>query len=197
MVDLFFSAKNDLAKNRAELNKVDKRDGDHGDNMVDNFEIITEAMKEKKKSSPSVKLNHAGKTLEKSTNEISGKMLAEGLKRASRRFKGQKTLSQEDAILLTYLLLGVATQVKKKKPSYYRRFFDRLFGRRGKKKFDVEDAAHLLETGLEILNAAQPSITALETLAENIATASSMGRSSSHRAASSKLVSKSFIKNIR
>lgn len=194
MVDLFIGAKKDLEKNRADLNEVDKRDGDHGDNMVDNFDIITEAMKEKPQSKPSTKLNHAGKTLKKRSSEISGQMLAEGLRRAAKRFKGKHSLSQEDAVLLSYILLGVSTGTSKK--CIISRFFDWLFGK-SDGEFGSEDFENLLETGLAFLDAKQSGKTTLDSLVDSIVAVSEMGTSSNHRAVSSKLVSSSFMRNIR
>jgi hypothetical protein len=196
MVDLFMSAKKDLEKNKSELNRVDKQDSDHGDNMVDNFEIITKAMKEKKGASPSVKLNHAAKTLNKKTKEISGQMLVKGLRRAAKRLKGKKSLTKEDAVLLTYLLIGVVTEISKKDKSAIKKFFDWLFGRKDR-ELDSDDVENLLNAGLALIEAKQSGKITLESLIDKIVAASDMGTSSSHRAISSKIVSSSFMKQIQ
>lgn len=196
MVDLFIGAKKDLEKNRGELNNVDKLDGDHGNNMVENFDIITEAMKEKPQSKPSTKLNHASKSLRKRTSEISGLMLSDGLKRAAKKFRGKKTLNREDAVLLTYLLLGVAADTSKEKKCLITRFFDWLFCK-SDEKLDSKDLETLLDAGLTFLNANQSGKNTLDSLVDSIIAASSMGTSSDHRMVSSKLVSSSFMKNIK
>ncbi len=195
MVDLFIGAKKDLEKNRVELNKIDKADGDHGDNMVTNFDIITETMKKKPQSKPSTKLSHASKSLRKKTPEISGKMYADGLKRAAKRFKGKKALNKEDAVLLSYLLLGVATDSSKDKKNLIKRFFNWLFCM-SDEEIDSKDFETLLNAGLTFLNAKQSGKTTLDSLVDSIIASSVIGKSSNHRMVSSKLISSSFMRNI-
>ena len=54
LANLFQSVTGTLSQNRATLNEADTQNHDHGDNMVDTFEVITRAMKEKKGADPAV-----------------------------------------------------------------------------------------------------------------------------------------------
>jgi len=47
LFSLFGSVTKTLQENKAKLNKADTYNGDHGDNMVEIFSTITEAMTEK------------------------------------------------------------------------------------------------------------------------------------------------------
>ena len=53
LASLFQSVTGQLQNKKDELNEADQYNHDHGDNMVDTFEVITQAMKEKKNASPS------------------------------------------------------------------------------------------------------------------------------------------------
>ena len=48
LANLFQTVTGTLSQNRETLNEADTYNHDHGDNMVDTFEVITQAMKEKK-----------------------------------------------------------------------------------------------------------------------------------------------------
>ena len=63
LASLFQSVTGTLAKNKKKLNAADEENHDHGDNMVDTFEVITQAMKEKANADPADQLAYASQLL--------------------------------------------------------------------------------------------------------------------------------------
>jgi len=56
LAQLFQTVTGTLSDNRQQLNDADDGNHDHGDNMVDTFEVITQAMKQKKGADPADQL---------------------------------------------------------------------------------------------------------------------------------------------
>jgi hypothetical protein len=110
LVKLFSAASKVLTKNQESLNAADTYNHDHGDNMVEIFDVITRAMKEKKGSSPADQLEYASQLLRQKTQSGSGQVYASGLERAAQAFVG-KTLTQENVGTLIQSLFG-AQEVK-------------------------------------------------------------------------------------
>ncbi|MBT3240319.1 MAG: DAK2 domain-containing protein, partial [Chloroflexi bacterium] len=104
LLSLFNNVSGVLQKNKTSLNKADDHNGDHGDNMVQTFEMITQAMKEKSGADPADQLAYASQLLRKSKSG-SAKLYAEGLGKASNEFEGQK-ITQQNAMQLIQTLMG-------------------------------------------------------------------------------------------
>ncbi len=104
LLSLFKNVSGVLQDNKSSLNKADDHNGDHGDNMVQTFEMITRAMKEKSGADPADQLAYAGQLLRKSKSG-SAKLYAEGLGKASNEFEGQK-VTQQNAMQLIQTLMG-------------------------------------------------------------------------------------------
>ena len=95
-----------MQENRATLNAADEYNHNHGDNMVDTFQLITQAMAEKKASSPSTQLAYASQKLSSQAQTGSAKLYAEGLAQAAQKVKGQTRISPESAMTLVQALMG-------------------------------------------------------------------------------------------
>jgi hypothetical protein len=102
---LFQTVTGTLAKNKESLNNADTNNHDHGDNMVNTFELITRAIKEKKDANPSDQLAYAAEIL-RGQNSGSAQLYAKGLSQASQQFQGQQVTS-DNAMTLIPTLLGV------------------------------------------------------------------------------------------
>ena len=63
LASLFSAVTKTLQENQAALNDADEYNHDHGDNMVENFKLITQATKKKKGAPPSAQLYYASATL--------------------------------------------------------------------------------------------------------------------------------------
>jgi len=95
-----------MKENRASLNSADEFNHNHGDNMVDTFQTIAQAMKEKKGSPPSEQLAFAGQKLGQTAQSGSAKLYSEGLAQAAERVKGQSAITPESAMMLVQALMG-------------------------------------------------------------------------------------------
>ena len=104
LAQLFQTVTGTLTSNRQQLNDADDNNHDHGDNMVDTFEVITQAMKEKKGADPADQLEYAAQML-RQRKSGSSQMYAKGLEQASQQFQGQQ-VTPANAMTLIQSLLG-------------------------------------------------------------------------------------------
>ena len=102
---LFQTVVGTLAQNKDSLNNADTNNHDHGDNMVNTFQLITRAMKEKKDANPSDQLAYAAEILRQQKSG-SAQLYARGLSQASQQFQGQQVTS-DNAMTLIHTLIGV------------------------------------------------------------------------------------------
>jgi hypothetical protein len=112
-VDLYtlFKAVNQALKdNKTSLNEADSYNHDHGNNMVNNFKVITKALKERKGASPTDQLAYASQVLSRSSNSGSAQMYSQGLAQAATRLKGQPAVTSANAMDLVQALLGGGQQ---------------------------------------------------------------------------------------
>jgi hypothetical protein len=105
LAKLFSAASKVLVKNQDSLNQADAYNHDHGDNMVEIFEVITRAMKDKKGASSADQLEYASQLLRQKTTSGSGQQYAQGLARAAQAFAG-KTLTKQNAGTLIQQIFG-------------------------------------------------------------------------------------------
>ena len=102
---LFQTAGKTVGSNRESLNQADEYNHDHGDNMVQIFNVITEAVKAKKKAEPSDQLAYASELLRKQSQSGSAQLYSQGLANAAQRFQG-KQVTKDNAVQLIQTLLG-------------------------------------------------------------------------------------------
>jgi len=106
LASLFGVALKALKSNRQDINQLDGHNGNHGDNMVENMRIITEALKAKRSEEPSDALQYASQVLQEQGKGGSGQYYAQGLSQAADRFQGQNQLSPNDIMPLLNAILG-------------------------------------------------------------------------------------------
>jgi hypothetical protein len=105
MAQLFGAVAGTLAENRQSLNKADVHNHDHGDNMVQIFNLVTQVMQQNKSADPASQLAQASKALAGSQSG-SAQLYAGGLAQAAKQFKGQEQVTLENALPLVQTLLG-------------------------------------------------------------------------------------------
>jgi len=105
LLKLFQTAGKTVGSNRESLNQADEYNHDHGDNMVQIFNVITEAVKAKKKAEPSDQLAYASELLRKQSQSGSAQLYSQGLADAAQRFQG-KQVTKDNAVQLIQTLLG-------------------------------------------------------------------------------------------
>jgi hypothetical protein len=109
LASLFGTVAKTLNQNKSTLNEADTYNHDHGDNMAQIFEVITQAMKEKSSADPADQLAYASELLRKQSSSGSAKIYSEGLSDAAKQFSGKSSLTTDNITQLVSLLMGVSS----------------------------------------------------------------------------------------
>lgn len=105
LASLFKTVTGTLADQKETLNQSDTYNHDHGDNMVEIFTVISQAMQAKRTASPADQLEYASQLLRQKQSG-SAQVYAQGLSQASRQFQGQKQVTPDNAVTLIQALMG-------------------------------------------------------------------------------------------
>jgi hypothetical protein len=109
LLSLFKQATKSVKQNQASLNEADPYNHDHGDNMVEVFDVISQAMKEKKTADPADQLEYAAQLLRSKTASGSGTVYANGLEQAAKQIFG-KDLNVGTIMTIIQSLMGSVQQ---------------------------------------------------------------------------------------
>jgi hypothetical protein len=109
---LFGAATQALTANQSALNQADTENQNHGDNMVQAFNMISQVMAGQKGSSPSDQLRSASQYLAQNGTSGSAHVYSQGLGQASEAFRGQSAVTPDNAMLLIQALLGGGGQAQ-------------------------------------------------------------------------------------
>ncbi|RPI83968.1 MAG: DAK2 domain-containing protein, partial [Chloroflexi bacterium] len=115
LTKMFSSVTDVLRENKTSLNQADDYNHNHGDNMVEIFKMITQAVQEKQNASPAEQFEYASKLVQKE-NSGSAKIYSQGLANAATQFRG-KQVTPENGLELITSLLGGAQQSQAQAPS--------------------------------------------------------------------------------
>jgi hypothetical protein len=107
LANVFGTVASTLASNREVLNRADTINHDHGDNMVEVFEVVAQAMKAKKSASSADQLAYAAELLRQKQSG-SAKYYAGGLTQAAQKYQGKKVTATNAMDLIQTLLGGGA-----------------------------------------------------------------------------------------
>jgi hypothetical protein len=110
LASLFSVATQALSANQSSLNQADTENQNHGDNMVQVFNMISQAMATQQGASPSQQLNHASQYLAQNGTSGSAQIYSQGLAHAAQQFQGQQTVTPDNAMMLVQSLLGGGQQ---------------------------------------------------------------------------------------
>ena len=107
LAQLFGAAAQVLAANQGQLNQVDTANGNHGDHIVQTFQLITEAVAATQGKPPADQLAYASRKLADHA-KVSGSanMYAQGLSQAANQLQGQKAITPDLAMTLVQTLLA-------------------------------------------------------------------------------------------
>lgn len=111
LAKLFGTVATTLLENKDALNKADTHNHDHGDNMVEIFQAVTQAVQQKKAATPSEQLAYASQVVQSKSQSGSAKLYAEGLQSAATKLQGKKTVTTDNAVTLLQALMGTQTKV--------------------------------------------------------------------------------------
>jgi len=110
LLDIFKQVSKTIKTNQDSLNEADEYNHDHGDHMVEIFEVITTAMKEKKSGDPAAQLEYAAQLLRQKSSSGSAKVYAKGLTEASKEISGKSVDMSTILPLLQTLMSGGETK---------------------------------------------------------------------------------------
>ena len=196
LAQVFQTITQTLASNQGALNQADDYNHNHGDNMVEIFNLVTQAVQKKGKKPAADQLAYASKMLSKQALSGSAQAYAQGFSRAAQQFKG-RDLQPENALELIELLMGnpAASQAQTQPTADPNaELLNSLLGslsgetQSGEQGQEGLDMADLLAGGLAFLQSRQRGESTMEALLDAVMAGSQMGQSS-HRAQSGKLVS--------
>lgn len=108
---LFGAVAQTMLQNQSTLNEADTYNHDHGDNMVQTFEVITQAMKEKSNATPAEQLAYASQLLSAKSQSGSAKLYAQGLQDASKKFVGKTSITPSNGTTLIQTLMGTQKKI--------------------------------------------------------------------------------------
>jgi hypothetical protein len=95
-----------MTAQRQEINALDGHNGNHGDNMVENLRMITEALDAKKSQPPSEALRFASQQLQSKGHGGTSQYYARGLNDAAEQLQGRSSMGQPEVMSLVQSLLG-------------------------------------------------------------------------------------------
>ena len=199
LAKLFGAVASSLGDQREKLNQADTYNNDHGDHMVEIFEVITQAMKEKKNVNPADQLAYASEILRRRQSG-SAQVYANGLAQASQQFQGKAITKDTAGMLLQTLLCGgQAPTVPSQQASGGGDVLGALLGgltsqpsgqqQSGAGGLDVGD---ILNAGMMFMNAKQQGGSNAEAAINALLSASPLGQSS-HRKESGTLVANTIM----
>jgi len=95
LASLFGTVAKTLVQSQTAMNDADTYNHDHGDNMVETFNLISKAIQQKKDAAPATQLSYASEVLQKEASSGSAKLYSEGLSDAAKEFVGKDALTSE------------------------------------------------------------------------------------------------------
>jgi len=195
LASLFSTVTQNLAGQKEVLNKADTYNSNHGDNMVDIFKVITQAMEQKKTASPSDQLAYASQIL-KQKESGSAKVYSQNLSKASEQLKGQSGINIESALSLLQTLLGVGAMASSKKSTgsggILGSLLSGLLGGGKKTGATGLDTADLLSMGMSFLQSQGQGGGDIDSLVKAFVSNSAMAESP-HRAQSGTVVANTLL----
>lgn len=106
LLNIFNQVSKTLKTNQNSLNEADEYNHDHGDNMVQIFEVITAAMKTKKNAEPAEQLEYAAQLLRQKSSSGSAQTYVNGLTQASKQVSGKSSIDMNTILPLLQTLLS-------------------------------------------------------------------------------------------
>lgn len=194
LISLFQTVTDALKGKQGDLNKSDDYNQNHGDNMVEIFEVITQAMQEKKGASAADQLEYASQILRGKSQSGSAKLYSSGLAQAAEQFKGMD-VTPSNAITLIQSLLGGGQAPPKTTAASDNplgSLLTGLVGGGGQQDDDGFDAGDLLSAGMTFLSSKQSGKSDMESIVSAIMASSEMS-SSNHRTKSGSVVTNTLL----
>ncbi len=192
-----------LATQQSDLNEADSYNHDHGDHMVQIFDLVQKAVSKKSDEPVADQLAYASKVLSKESDSGSAKLYADGLANAAKTFTGSE-LNADNLTTLVQGLMNVSPAQEQAPQSESGNplgsLLSGLMG--GQEKASEEDSTlgmdDVLRAGLAFYQSKQSGDSNMEAAMDALMAASPMGQSA-HRSQSGSIVAStimSFARNL-
>lgn len=200
---IFQTVSSALASQQNDLNEADSYNHDHGDHMVQIFDLVQKAVSKKSDEPVADQLAYASKVLSKESDSGSAKLYADGLANAAKSFAGSE-LNADNLTTLVQSLMNVSQPQEQAPQSESGNVLGSLLSglMGGQEKASEEDSAlgmdDLLRAGLAFYQSKQSGDSNMEAAMDALMAASPMGQSA-HRSQSGSIVAStimSFAKNL-
>lgn len=195
LAKLFGAVASNLGEQRESLNQADTYNNDHGDHMVEIFEVITQAMQAKKSADPADQLAYASQLLRQRQGG-SAQVYASGLEQAAQHFQGQAVTTDNAGMLIQTLLGGgqAPAQAAGGGGDMLGALLGGLTGQsaQGQGSADGLDLGDLLNAGMAFMSAKQQGSSTAEAAINALMSASPLGQSP-HRKESGSMVANTLM----
>lgn len=200
---IFQTVSTALASQQSDLNEADTYNHDHGDHMVQIFNLVQKAVSKKSDEPVADQLAYASKVLTKESDSGSAKLYAEGLANAAKSFTGSE-LNADTITTLVKGLMNVSPSQETTQSSGGGNMLGSLLSglMGGQQDGGDEESAlgmdDLLRAGLAFYQSKQSGDSTMEAAMDALLAASPMGESA-HRSQSGSIVAStimSFAKNL-
>jgi hypothetical protein len=199
LASLFKQVSKAVAQNQTSLNEADTYNHDHGDHMVEIFDVISQAMKDKKSADPADQLEYAAQLLRKKSSSGSATLYADGLANAAKQVTG-KNLDTGAVVNILQSLLGAGTAAKTGSAGGGGDMLGSLLGQLGGSSSSSSggsgeglDMGDLLNAGMNYMAAKQSGKSDLEAITGAILSSSQVASGSTARSQSSELVASTLL----
>lgn len=201
---IFKSVTQQLSQKKDDLNQADTHNHDHGDHMVQIFDLIQNAVSKKSDKPVSDQLGFASEVVKKEAQSGSGALYAQGLSQAAKNLSG-KDLNADSLSLLVKGLLNVnqPEEPPQTEENAGGLLGSLLAGLTGTSTTGESDQGigvdELLRAGLAFYQSKQEGDSNTEAIMDALMAASPLGQSA-HRAQSGTLVAQTimnFAKNLK
>jgi phosphoenolpyruvate---glycerone phosphotransferase subunit DhaL len=189
---LFNVAAKTLAANKSSLNQADAENQNHGDNMVQAFKMISQAMASQRGAPPSDQLRYASEYLGQNANSGSAHVYAQGLAQAAEQFQGQQAVTPDNALTLIQSLLSGGQQAA---PQGGADLLGSLLGGQPTQQPQGIDLNALLSAGMTFMSAKQQGQDNVQAALTALMSSGPMAQSS-HRQQSGQLVGNALLQAI-
>lgn len=194
--DIFQSVSGALASQQNDLNEADSYNHDHGDHMVQIFDLVQQAVSKKSDSPIAEQLTYASKMLTKEADSGSAKLYADGLSNAAKSFTGSELNADNIGTLVKGLMSVDSNQqaAQSNGDNMLGSLLSGLMGNQGGS--DEGDSGlgmdDLLRAGLTFMQSKQGGDSNMEAAMDALMAASPMGQSS-HRSQSGSIVASTIM----
>lgn len=193
---LFKSVTDQLTGQKDSLNEADTYNHDHGDHMVNIFDLVQKAVSKKIDKPVAEQLQYASKVVEEEAHSGSAKLYSQGLASAATNFSGER-LNQDTIGLLVKSLLNAEKPQEKPKPTSSGGLLGSLLsGLTGQSAASQEDQGlgvdDLIKAGLAFYQSKQEGDSTTEAALDALMAASPLGQSA-HRKQSGSIVASTIM----